>query len=126
MADAMQRVLLVEDEDVLRRSLERFLVRSGRPVRAVGERAQALALLESGGFDLLVTDLVLPDGSGGELVEQASARGMEVIVITAYGTPAARTRLAARGVACLAKPFDLGRLEVEVERALTRRGRATP
>jgi DNA-binding NtrC family response regulator len=119
-------VLLVEDEDVLRRSLERFLSRNDRQVCSVSGHAQASALIASGTFDLLVTDLVLPDGSGTDLVEDARARGMEVIVITAYGSPQVRARLAARSVACLAKPFDLALLLCAVDSALGRRAQRTP
>ena len=82
--------------------------------------------MESGSFELLVTDLVLPDGSGADLVQEAMARGMEVIVITAYSSPEVRGRLAARGIACLAKPFDLGVLQSTVDSALDRFGRPTP
>ena len=122
----MRGVLLVEDEDVLRRSLERFLSRNDRQVHSVSERAEAIALLASGTFELLVTDLVLPDGSGTDLVEDAMARGMEVIVITAYGSSEVRSRLAARSVACLAKPFDLDLLQSAVESALGRCARRAP
>lgn len=122
----MHRILLVEDEDVLRRSLERFLSRNDRQVRAVSERAEAIALLASGSFDLLVTDLVLPDGSGTDLVEDAGARGMEVIVITAYGSLHVRARLAVSRVACLAKPFDLDLLQSMVDVALGRCARQRP
>lgn len=122
----MHRLLLAEDEDLLRRNLERFLSRSDRQVRSVAGHGPAEALLETGSFNLLVTDLVLPDGNGAELVEHARTRGMEVIVITAYGSPVLRARLAARGVACLAKPFDLRLLESAVDEALHRCGRGTP
>jgi two-component system nitrogen regulation response regulator GlnG len=110
----------------LQRSLARFLGRSDLEVCSVRERAQAIGFLASGMFDLLVTDLVLPDGSGADLVEDAMARGMEVIVITADGSPQVRARLAARSVPCLAKPFDLDLLQSAVDRALGRCPRRTP
>jgi len=62
-------VLLVEDEEIMRLSLEDRLRLAGIPVKAACDIADAQSQLEKGDVDLVVTDVRLPDGSGAELFE---------------------------------------------------------
>jgi signal transduction histidine kinase/CheY-like chemotaxis protein/CHASE3 domain sensor protein len=66
----LRRVLVVEDDPVLRDSLHRLLSAPAVDIHSVGTVADALAALRSTTFDCMVTDLALPDGSGFDLLAQ--------------------------------------------------------
>jgi DNA-binding response OmpR family regulator len=100
------RVLLVEDDPDLRRSLEELLARAGHRVEAVGDSRAALEALP--GPDALVTDIGLPGMDGLELLSRARARypQVSVIVMTCYDSPRRRSEAQRRGAcAYLVKPF---------------------
>jgi len=65
-------VLVVEDDEIMRLSLEDRLRLEQIPARAVGDLAGAHKQLETGEVDLVVTDIRLPDGSGADLFEEAT------------------------------------------------------
>ena len=67
------RVLVVEDDAKMRDSIARLLKAESVEIETVGTVKEALARLEAGSYDCLVTDLELPDASGYELLEQLSA-----------------------------------------------------
>jgi DNA-binding NtrC family response regulator len=101
------RILLVDDEEALRTGLAELLKRAGHHVTAVGDGASALPHLDEA--ELLVTDVRMPALDGLGLLREARARrpGLEVIVMTGFGSiPSAveAMRLGAR--AYLTKPFD--------------------
>ncbi|HTO04385.1 MAG TPA: response regulator, partial [Opitutus sp.] len=80
------RVLLVEDHDDTRTSMEMLLRRAGYYVRSAESAAEALSWADKEKFDLAVTDIGLPDLSGRELMKQLSERhGMRGIATTGYG-----------------------------------------
>jgi CheY-like chemotaxis protein len=104
-----RRVLLVEDHHDGRELMRAVLERDGHRVEAVGSLGEAFMRLEQGegdsAFDVVVTDLGLPDGSGWELVARARARwpGLRVGVVTGW-EPAVPT-----GAACdftIRKPIE--------------------
>jgi len=64
----MAQVLLVDDEKVARTLYSDFLTGAGHSVEAVGNSAEAKEALEQTPFDLVVTDLILPNGDGMELL----------------------------------------------------------
>ena len=114
----VKKILLVEDEPVLRKSLERFLRRKGHEVFSATDYDGAFPLLRTGSIDLLITDLVLPSGKGFALIEEAknASRRVKIIVITAYGSQAVEEKLLRLGVfGYLEKPFDLAALSSLVE-----------
>ena len=69
----MARILLAEDDTSMREYLQRALQRVGYEVQAVGCGTEAMPLLESEQFDLLLTDIVMPEMDGIELAQKASA-----------------------------------------------------
>jgi PAS domain S-box len=80
------RILLVEDHAATRAALEHLLVRRRYDVRAAGTAAEARALAGEGGFDLLISDIGLPDGNGYELMAEFRERlGLKGIALTGYG-----------------------------------------
>jgi DNA-binding response OmpR family regulator len=106
------RVLIVEDEATLRRSLAVYLEARGLAVAQAGSLAEARAALTVRAFDALVVDVGLPDGDGLELLEAAGAR--RALVVSAAPDPA---RYARHGVLHhLAKPLDLARVAERLDR----------
>src|SRR5947208_9090965 len=69
----MARILLAEDDTSMREYLQRALQRVGYEVSAVGCGTEAMPLLEAERFDLLLTDIVMPEMDGIELAQKASA-----------------------------------------------------
>ncbi len=81
----MPRVLLVEDDIDVRPLLEHILLEAEFEVTAVESLTNALALLDKQPFDLVVTDVNLPDGSGLKVADRAKERGMRALVFTGHG-----------------------------------------
>ncbi|MEW8626667.1 MAG: sigma-54 dependent transcriptional regulator [Candidatus Thiodiazotropha sp.] len=103
-------VLLVEDDEIMRMSLADRLQLESIPVRAVADTASARKELKKGGIDLVVTDILLPDGTGIELFSDISHNfpGIPVILMTAYGDISdAVATVKAGALDYLTKPFDI-------------------
>jgi two-component system response regulator PilR (NtrC family) len=109
-AQRAAQILVVDDEPDLRTLYELTLLREGHAVSAAGSLGQARALLARQGFDVVITDMRLPDGLGLELLrELAAARRPErSIVITAYGSAENAVEALKQGAFdYLTKPVDL-------------------
>ncbi len=118
-------VLLVEDEDAVRRFSARALRTKGYKVHEARTGEQALELLADldGPIDLLITDVVMPQMDGSALIKEVrQARGnLRVICISGYAEDALRQRLGEAGdVHFLAKPFSLAELAGKVKEVLAR------
>ncbi len=114
-----RRVLLVEDEVVLRMSTADMLERLECMVTAVGSGEQAVELLSRGGvFDLLVTDLGLPGMSGEDLAREVQQRwpDLPVVIASGYG----RTGAQIAGVQFISKPYS----SIDLQQALDQAARA--
>ncbi len=107
------RLLLVEDHETTLQSMTRLLTRAGYQVVPTDTVASALAAANNGTFDLVVSDLGLPDGTGIELMEQLRDRhGLRGIALSGYGLEADIARSRAAGfVAHLIKPIVFSQLE---------------
>ena len=81
-----RRILLVEDDNVLRRVNTEVLLDSGYSVDAAGDGAVAWAALQLFEYDLLITDYNLPNVSGVNLLQNLYAAGMDLPVIMMSGT----------------------------------------
>ena len=104
------RILVVDDEPDLRALYELTLVRDGYAVSIAENLAQALQNLSESRFDVVITDMRLPDGLGVELIRQVKAqqRRERCVVITAYGSAEnAVESLKAGAFDYLTKPVDL-------------------
>ena len=116
-------VLVVEDDEIMRLSLEDRLRLEQIPARAVGDLAGAHKQLETGEIDLVVTDIRLPDGSGADLFEDIYRHypGTPVILMTAFGDVSDAVALVKAGaVDYLTKPFDVDAFVGTVRRNLAR------
>src|SRR5947207_4542331 len=115
-------VLVIDDEADIRELLELSLVRMGLAVECAGSVAAAKQLLQSGRYDLCLTDMRLPDGDGLELVRHIGANcgDLPVAVITAFGsTENAVAALKAGAFDYLTKPLSLEQLRALIKSALS-------
>ncbi|MFZ5749277.1 MAG: cell cycle two-component system response regulator CpdR [Pseudomonadota bacterium] len=114
----MIRILLAEDDKVMREYLARALERSGYAVSAVDCGTAAMPLLETERFDLLLTDIVMPGMDGIELAQKASeiAPAMRVMFITGFAAVTLKAGTAVPQARVLSKPFHLRDLVLEVDR----------
>ena len=120
------RLLLIEDDPALQRSLQRALQRSGSSVSVCGDGNAALAQWQQTQPEVVVLDLSLPGLDGLEVLAAARRAGLDtpVLILTARGTVGDRVLgLNAGADDYLAKPFDLDELEARI-RALHRRSGA--
>ena len=114
-------VLVVDDEPDLRTLYELTLLREGHQVTAAADLAQARECLAQQRFDVLITDMRLPDGLGLELLHALNAeqRAEKSIVITAYGSAENAVEALKTGAFdYLTKPVDLKQLRAAVSAAL--------
>ena len=114
----MLRILLAEDDESMRVYLVRALERVGYHVTAVDRGTEAIPLLESEPFDLLLTDIVMPEMDGIELAQKASAidPAIRVMFITGFAAVALQGGRTAPEAKLLSKPFHLKDLVMEVDR----------
>ena len=119
------RVLVVDDEDGIRTTLEVLFRRSGYDVTVATDGRRGIAAVRAASpFDLVVTDLVMPGSDGIEVLRAAKERSTDtqVIVITAHATvdtALATMRLGAHDY--VQKPYAMEEMRVRAERALEKR-----
>jgi DNA-binding NtrC family response regulator len=120
-----RRVLIVEDDDDLRRSLERVLLKDGCDVTPARDGQEAIDKLAAGlTVDLVITDLEMPRAGGREVLEAATARGFPVVILTAHSSVTVAVDLMRRGAAnFLTKPFSPSSIRAVLEDSF---GRAAP
>ena len=114
----MIRILLAEDDQAMRTYLERALENAGYDVVAVDRGTAALPLLENEHFDLLLSDIVMPEMDGIELAQRCSEASprTKVMFITGFAAVSLRADRQAPQAKVLSKPFHLKDLVLEVER----------
>ncbi len=120
------RILLVEDHEDTNRSLTKLLRRRGYEVEAAMSVRAALDLAASGHFDVLVSDIGLPDGSGIELMQALeSGRPSLGIALTGFGMEEDVQRTQEVGFQHhLVKPVDLNKLDALIQKAAVARADA--
>jgi two-component system, cell cycle response regulator CpdR len=115
----MARILLAEDDDDMRRFLAKALERAGHEVSAFAEGLSAFEHLQEAGFDLLLTDIVMPEMDGIELARRAAAQdpGLKIMFITGFAAVALHPdSQAPKDAKVLSKPFHLKDLVSEIDR----------
>jgi len=114
----MIRILLAEDDDAMRTYLARALEQAGYSVDAVDRGTAALPLLESAEYDLLLSDIVMPEMDGIELAQRCAeiCPHTRVMFITGFAAVTLKASREAPRAKMLSKPFHLKDLVLEVER----------
>ena len=114
----MIRILLAEDDEAMRNYITRALENAGFSVMAVGSGVEALPLIETGIYDLLLSDIVMPGMDGIELAQKCSeiSPSTKVMFITGFAAVTLRASREAPHAKMLSKPFHLKDLVLEVER----------
>ncbi len=117
------QILFVEDHEDTARVLGRILRNAGFDLSHAGTVAEARALAGTRRFDLLISDLGLPDGSGLDLMKALrEAQGMKGIALSGFGTDDDVAASQAAGFSAhLTKPVDWERLRTEIEKLVTAR-----
>src|SRR5208282_4280090 len=115
-------ILVADDDRAIRTVLTQALGRLGHNVRTTGNAAQLWRWVEDGEGDLVITDVVMPDEDGLDLVPRIKKQrpDLRVIVMSAQNTLLTAVKATERGAfEYLPKPFDLRELVNVVERALS-------
>lgn len=130
MSDRQVRLLIVEDDDEMRTLLRKALTRENYEVRTAQHGVEAIGMLEKGEeFDVLVTDIRMPQMDGMELLRRVRKLrpGLRVIIITAYAELDNYLEVMREGAFdYLTKPFKIPDLLGVVERAVERETPETP
>ena len=116
-------ILVADDDRAIRTVIAEALGRQGYDVRAAGDAATLWQWVKAGDGDLVITDVLMPDGNGLDLVPQIARHrpNLRVIAMSAQSTLGTALRAAESGVFdYLPKPFDLDVLVRLVDRALER------
>jgi CheY-like chemotaxis protein len=118
---ASRKVLVVDDDPAVRKSIDRVLTNKGYAVITAQNGEEALRKLNEEKYDLVYTDIRMPGIDGLEVAEQVKARKpwTPVVIITGYGTDAAEARAKAAGVSSfMHKPLSPEMIEDSARDAL--------
>jgi DNA-binding NtrC family response regulator len=116
----MNRILIVEDEAVIRQALRRLLERSGYDVTEAGSVAEAEGNCELASFDMVLADLRLPGTPGTDII--AKCAPTPVLIMTSYGSVKSAVESMKLGaVDYITKPFDHDEMLLVVRRILEQR-----
>ncbi len=107
------RVLVVDDEQLVRWFLERALKRWGYDVITVSNVKEAVKNLADDSFDILFTDLKMPEENGAALLQKVGdlTKPIKIVVCSAFITPEMDKDFRQKGIYSLKKPFKLEELE---------------
>jgi two-component system cell cycle sensor histidine kinase/response regulator CckA len=115
------RILIVEDEDMVRAVAERALVRQGYVVETASDGEQALQLFADGKrYDLVISDVVMPHLDGPSMAQQLRKTygDVRLLFISGYAEEQLRQTISLDNVAFLAKPFSVQQIAEAVQDAL--------
>ena len=114
----MIRILVAEDEEAMRAYLARALENAGYSVVAVDRGTEAVPLLETEHFDLLLSDIVMPEMDGIELAQRCNevSPSTKVMFITGFAAVTLKASREQPRAKVLSKPFHLKDLVMEVDR----------
>lgn len=122
MTDTMHRILIVEDEEIIRAALRKLLQHNGYEVAVAESVEGATGEYDLGTFDLIISDLRLPGEAGTSLIGQAPS--VPVLIMTSYASLRSAVDSMKKGaVEYIAKPFDHDEMLAAVEGILAYSGR---
>ncbi|MDP3981056.1 MAG: response regulator [Chlamydiota bacterium] len=119
-----KKILVIDDDDLVRKSVQNILVRAGYSVACAADADKALAAIKQQEFDLIVSDIRMPGKNGVEtvreirsIVSEHSPRDIPIIFITGYAESSEELKAEILGEIIL-KPFDLDHLLITVREYL--------
>ncbi len=115
------KILIVDDEPIIRETLAEMLATEGREVMTAASGEEALALLQQQSFDLMLLDLIMPGLGGLQVMERARkiAPGTIIIMLTAHGTLTSAIQAMRHGAHdYLLKPASAPKIMASVEEGL--------
>ncbi|WP_456412253.1 sigma-54-dependent transcriptional regulator [Thiolapillus sp.] len=113
----MNKILIIEDEQVIRNAVKKLLVRNGYAVDTAESVEEALGGYDPGNYQLLIVDIRLPGKPGTEMI--ALAGGVPVLIMTSYASVRSAVDAMKQGAAdYIAKPFDHEELLLVIKRLL--------
>jgi len=124
-----KRVLVVDDEEIVRESYKRALTEAGYQVRTVESGSDALKACRAESFDVMLTDLKMPEMDGVEVAQAMKEQfpDVRVVIITGYPTRSSADRAAQLGIFdYLEKPLSPERLSAATAEILARPVKRTP
>ncbi|MCX7865427.1 MAG: response regulator [Novosphingobium sp.] len=123
----MINILLAEDDEAMRTYLARALENAGYKVTAVDRGTEALPWLQSRHFDLLLSDIVMPEMDGIELAQRCAeiSPSTKIMFITGFAAVSLKASRQAPEAKLLSKPFHLRDLVLEVQRLFDRSEQAS-
>jgi len=116
-------ILVIEDDEDIRNVLIKHLTYLGYAVLSAADGMEGLKVLESGGYDLVITDIVMPFVSGVGVVTALKEKhpDIPVIAITGYGKEPEAAALEKKADLVLAKPVRIAELKKHIETLLAQR-----
>ncbi len=123
MSAEPRRVLVVDDDDLVRGVVTRIAAEVFAEPVAAASGSEALAALRDGAFDLVITDLRMPGVDGLEIVRwlRAERPATPIVVITGFASVGDEEEIGTLGVELLRKPFGAAGLREAIARALAAR-----
>jgi putative two-component system response regulator len=119
------RILVVDDEEPIRRVIARLLQRNGYECETAGDAEEAMMLLKERDFALVLTDMDMPGTSGLDLIMQIVAMFEDIATVMVTGMDDAKLANAALKIGAygyIIKPFESNEILINVMNALRRRG----
>lgn len=119
--EARARILVVDDEEIVHASIKRILSRLGHEVDGAMTAAEGLKKMAQGGYDAIITDLMMPEMNGLEMLEAMAKQGIKTPVIMVTGYPTIKTAIQAMNLGAVdyvPKPFTRKELLGPLNRAV--------
>jgi DNA-binding NtrC family response regulator len=118
------RILVIDDEPDIRESLEALLSQENYQVELAANATEGLKRLEASAYDLVLLDLMMPDKSGLQVLDEVRTRDLEtpIFMITAYGSVEVAVQALKHGASdYFPKPWDNEKLLIEIDRMISKR-----
>ena len=109
------KVLVVDDEKLIRWSVQRLLIREGNEVDIASALEEAASMLEAGNYDLVLCDYIMPDGFGSALLEKMRDSGISAKVVMMSGNIPSDAVADCKADGFIEKPFRLKELKAVIK-----------
>ncbi len=122
-------VLVIDDEAMIRDLLSEILVRDGHAVTTVADSREGLQAFEEGCYDLVYTDLAMPETSGWEIASEIKKRdpGAIVVMITGWGLQVDDENVRENGIdLVISKPFQIREIRDSIAQAMQVKAKKLP